>query len=242
VPTNETRPVIIVTGAAGALGSTLVRHLAARGKTVVAIDRSAHGATLAELARETPSVVPIELDASASENWSPVVEHVVRDLGAPTGAVLVAGGWAGGARFFEGEAQAVWQRMLDQNLESARGALQALLPVMVGAKRGSIVLIGSRVATRPWESANAAAYAATKAALVALAQAIAAEVLADGVRVNTVLPSTIDTASNRRNMPTADPSRWVSPESLCEVIGFLLSDASRDVSGAALPVFGRVGV
>lgn len=236
---NENRPIIVVTGAAGALGSSLVRYLAARGKNVVAVDRPAHSARLSEVAREAAGVTPIELDASSAETWSPVVERVTSDLGAPTGAVLVAGGYAGGNRFFEANAESDWQRMLDQNLESARGALQALLPGMVAARRGSIVLMGSRAALRPWESRGAAAYAASKAALVALAQAVAAEVVEDNVRLNVVLPSTIDTEANRRSMPNADPSRWVSRESMCEVIGFLLSDAARDVSGAAIPVYGR---
>jgi NAD(P)-dependent dehydrogenase (short-subunit alcohol dehydrogenase family) len=131
--------------------------------------------------------------------------------------------------------------MFDTNVESARVALQAVLGPMVQAKRGSIVLVGSRAAVRPWESAGAAAYAASKAAVVALAQVAAAEVLKHGVRVNTVLPSTLDTPGNRAQMPDADRSRWVPLESLCDVISFLLSDASRDVSGAALPVYGRVG-
>jgi NAD(P)-dependent dehydrogenase (short-subunit alcohol dehydrogenase family) len=120
--------------------------------------------------------------------------------------------------------------------------LQALLPRLVAAKSGSVVAVGSRVAVRPWEGAHAAAYAASKAALIALVQAAAGEVLADGVRINAVLPSTIDTAANRAAMPKSDHSQWVSIESLCGVIAFLLSDAARDISGAALPVYGRVGV
>jgi NAD(P)-dependent dehydrogenase (short-subunit alcohol dehydrogenase family) len=104
------------------------------------------------------------------------------------------------------------------------------------------VLVGSRAALRPWESAGAAAYAASKAALVALSECVAAEVLAAGVRVNVVLPSTIDTPANRRAMPNADFTRWVAPDSLVEVVLFLLSDAARDVSGAALPVYGKTGV
>jgi len=153
--------------------------------------------------------------------------------------VLVAGGYAGGERLFEGDSDARWRKMMNQNLESARVALQALLPPMVAAKKGSIVLIGSRAAVRPWESRNAAAYAASKAAVLALAQTVAAEVLDDNVRVNVVLPSTLDTPANRAAMPNTDPARWVTRESLCDVIGFLLSDAARDVSGAALPVYGR---
>jgi NAD(P)-dependent dehydrogenase (short-subunit alcohol dehydrogenase family) len=239
VGNSEIRPVIVVTGAAGALGSALVRYLAARSKTVIAIDRPEHGARLAEVSREAAGAVAIEFDATSSETWSPVLERITTDHGTPAGAVLVAGGYAGGARFFEGDADARWRKMLDSNLESARVALSALLPPMVAARKGSIVLIGSRASVRPWESRGAAAYAASKAAVVALSQAIAAEVLDDGVRVNVVLPSTLDTAANRASMPSADPARWVTRESLCDVIGFLLSDAARDVSGAALPVYGR---
>ncbi len=236
---TEVRPVIVVTGAAGALGSALVRYLAARGKTVIAIDRPENSSRLANVSREAAGSVPIELDATSAETWSPVLERITTDYGPLAGAVLVAGGFVSGGRFFEGDSEARWQKMLHQNLESARVALAALLPAMVAARKGSIVLIGSRASQRPWESRGAAAYAASKAAVLALAQAVAAEVLDDGVRVNVVMPSMIDTPANRASMPNADPSRWVEPESLCDVIGFLLSDAARDVSGAALPVFGR---
>jgi NAD(P)-dependent dehydrogenase (short-subunit alcohol dehydrogenase family) len=229
---------VLVTGAAGALGSALVRYLAARGRNVIAVDRPGASQRLEEVAREAPGVESLELESS-SETWSPVMERIANERGPLAGAVLVAGGWAGGKRFFEGDSEATWRKMMDQNLESTRVALDALLPPMVAAKRGSIVLIGSRAAVRPWESRGAAAYAASKAALLALVQAIAAEVLDDGVRINAVLPSTIDTPANRKAMPAADPTKWVSRESLCDVIGFLLSDAARDVSGAALPVYGR---
>ena len=121
--------------------------------------------------------------------------------------------------------------------------MQALLPGMVERRRGSIVVVGSRAAARPWESAKAAAYAAAKAALVGLVKATAAEVLDDGVRLNVVHPSTIDTAANRASMPKADFTQWVSPESLSGVIAFLLSDArSRHLPGRARSRFyGRVG-
>jgi NAD(P)-dependent dehydrogenase (short-subunit alcohol dehydrogenase family) len=92
---------------------------------------------------------------------------------------------------------------------------------------------------RPWTSASASGYSASKAAVVALAQTVAAEVLESTVRLNAVLPSTMDTAANRAAMPNADPARWVSTDSVAGVIAFLLSDAARDVSGAAIPVYGR---
>jgi NAD(P)-dependent dehydrogenase (short-subunit alcohol dehydrogenase family) len=232
----------VVTGAAGALGGSLVRFLAARGNRVIAIARPESSAALVEVARDAAGVVPIELDVTSPETWSPVMEHITTDYGVPSGAVLVAGAYQGGKRVFEGDADATFRAMLETNLESARVSLKALLGPMVSARRGSVVLVGSRAAVRPWESAGAAAYAVSKAAVIALVQASAAEVLDDGVRINAVLPSTIDTPQNRKAMPNADASRWVSTESLCDVIGFLLSDAARDVSGAALPVYGRTGV
>jgi NAD(P)-dependent dehydrogenase (short-subunit alcohol dehydrogenase family) len=111
---------------------------------------------------------------------------------------------------------------------------------MVQAKQGSIVVVGSRAVHRPWTSGGAAAYAASKAAVVTMAETVAAEVLQDGVRINAILPSTMDTAANRAAMPDADPKKWVALSSAAAVIAFLFSDDARDVSGAALPVYGRV--
>jgi NAD(P)-dependent dehydrogenase (short-subunit alcohol dehydrogenase family) len=157
------------------------------------------------------------------------------------GAVLAAGGWRGGAPIYE-TTDDVWSGMLTANLETTRVSLQALLPGMLKRGRGSIVVLSSAAAARPWEHPRAAAYAAAKAASLALVQACAAEVLASGVRVNTVLPSTIDTPANRKGSPDADFTRWVTPESIGDVIAFLLSDAARDISGAALPVYGKLYV
>lgn len=238
----EARPVVLVTGAAGALGRVLVGFLSTQGQRVIAVDRPHTNGALLDLAQATAGVVPVEVDPTASEAWPSAMRTIVAEHGVPEGAVCVAGGYRGGKRSFEGGAGTAFRAMLEMNAESANSALSALLPPMVSAGRGSIVLIGSRAAVRPWESAGAAAYAASKAAVVALTQAVAAEVLQDGVRVNVVLPSTLDTPQNRSSMPASDPSRWVSLGSLCQVINFLLSDAARDITGAALPVYGRVGV
>jgi len=226
---------IVVTGASGALGSGVVRALAGSGRRVIAVERDAARAQQAFAGLTNCRV--LGFDVSSTDAW----QNALGDSEV-SGAVLVAGAWKGGARLFEAGSDAIWSTVMGANLETARVSLQALLPRMVLAKAGSIVAIGSRTAPRPWEGAKAAAYAASKAAVVALVQACAAEVLADGVRINAILPSTIDTPQNRAAMPKHDPSQWVSVESLSGVIAFLLSDAARDISGAAIPVFGRDGV
>lgn len=233
--------VTVVTGASGALGSALVQYLTRRGERVVAVSRREASPPISETERGNANVIPFALEGSGWESWPPLMERIVHEYGPPKGAVLAAGGYRGGNRCYEGDLKFTLKTMLESNLESASAAMAALLGPMLSVKTGSIVLIGSRAAARPWEGAGAAAYAASKAALIALTQATAAEVLKDGVRVNAVLPSTIDTPQNRKAMPDADFSSWVSLASLCDVIGFLLSDASRDISGATLPVYGRVG-
>src|SRR5262249_29148768 len=130
-------------------------------------------------------------------------------------------------------------QMITTNLETAYRSLRALLPGMVARKSGSIVVVGARPAIAPETAAGSAAYAASKAAVVALMKATAAEGLAHGVRLNAILPSTMDTAANRRAMPNADVSKWVTTESAASVVLFLLSDDARDISGAAIPVYGR---
>jgi NAD(P)-dependent dehydrogenase (short-subunit alcohol dehydrogenase family) len=237
---NSDSPVIAVTGAAGALGSAVVAHLAERGSRVAAIDQPGASAALTALGEcHAGRCVPVLADVASLASWPATLSNIERDLAPPTGAVLCAGGWRGGMPLWEEDGDVTWRSMLDMNLETARAALHALLPGMVGRGRGSIVLVGSRAAERPWESARAAAYATAKAAVVALGQAVAAEARDSGVRINIVLPSVIDTPANRRDMPDADFSRWVTTLSLAEVIGFLLSDAARDVSGAAIPVYGK---
>src|SRR5262249_46155046 len=164
---------------------------------------------------------------------------IQQELGPPTGAALLAGGFAGGHPLQETD-DATWERMMAVNLETARRGLQALLPGMVSRQGGSIVVVGSQVVERPWKGGGSAACTASKAAVVAVARAAASEVSSKGVRINAVMPSAIDTAPNRAAMPKADPRKWVSPDSLASVIGFLLSDAAKDISGAALPVYGQV--
>src|SRR5215831_7735447 len=230
---------IVVTGAVGGLGPALVRFLVQRGDRVAAIGSPGSADRLRALQEQLrPNCIGIAMDVNSPPEWERALAQIDKELGAPWGAALLAGGYKGGRPFHETD-EAVWQSMLAVNLETARHSLKALLPGMVQRRSGHIVAVGSQVVERPWKGAQAAAYTAAKSAVVALAQAVAAEVLGDNVRVNAVIPGTIDTPANRAAMPKADVNRWVSPESLSEVIGFLLSEASRDITGAAIPVYGR---
>lgn len=222
---------IVVTGASGALGSAIVRELMARGHRVAALVSPSGGESSADL------VIPMDLTSASA--WQSALARIEADLGAPEGAVLVAGAWQGGKPFHAETDEATWDAMMKANLETAHKSLRALIPGMVARKTGSVVVVGSRAAERPETGAGSSAYAASKSALIALSKAIASEVLEHGVRINAVLPSTIDTAANRRAMPGADASKWVAPESLARVVAFLLSDGARDISGASLPVYGR---
>lgn len=230
---------IIVTGSAGALGSGVVRHLVQRGHRVAGLDnpRAEHrqAALRAELGE---AFLGILADVTTAAGWDHAIDQAASQLGEVAGAVLTVGGWAGGAPLVR-EAESTFERMMSANLASVHAALRALLPGMTARGRGSVVVVGSRSGVRPWTAAGSASYAGSKAAALALAEAAAAEVLDTGVRVNTVLPSVIDTPANRAAMPGEDASRWVTPEAIAKVITFLLSDDSAPISGAAIPVYGR---
>lgn len=237
----STDRIAVITGAAGALGSTLAKTLAGKGYKIALFDTERAKSRLDELAEQLgANAVAHASDYASDEAWSVALDRVKAAFGgAPTHAALVAGGWSGGAPVHEIKDDSAYQQMIVTNVDSTYRALCALLPSMVAARCGSIVVIGSRAVERPWTSTGAAAYAAAKSAVVTIAQTVAQEVLEHGVRINAILPSTMDTPANRAGMPDADRSRWVSLESAAGVIAFLLSDEARDVSGAAIPVYGR---
>lgn len=232
--------VALVTGAAGALGAEVARALSARGCRLALVGSENARTRLEQLAESLGGACVVAGDIAVDATWAEAIPRIERELGAtPSQAALVAGGYRGGKALHEQTGDEVWRAMLQSNLETVYRSLRALLPSMVARKQGSIVVIGSRSAVEPATGARSAAYAASKAAVVALAQAVAAEVIDSGVRVNAVLPSTLDTPANRAAMPGVDPARWVSLGSAAEVVAFLLGEQARDISGAALPVYAR---
>lgn len=235
--------IAAITGGAGALGSALAELLVARGYRVAVLDTEAGKPRAEELARRLGKEHAIAHagDFAEAPAWEAAMKAIQGAFGAlPTHAALVAGGWDGGSPLHAAKDDAAYERLMKLNVDTAYRALRALLPPMVQRKEGSVVVVGSRAVERPWTSGGAAAYAAAKSAVVTMAQVVAAEVLEEGVRVNAILPSTMDTRANRSSMPDADPSRWVSLSSAAAVIAFLFSEDARDVTGAAIPVYGRV--
>ena len=152
------------------------------------------------------------------------------------GLVHLVGGYLDGAPIAEMD-MADWDLQLQLNLRSAALALRAVLAPMVQGGGGRAVAVSSRTARMPF--AGAAAYAASKAGVIALVEAASAEVKNAGVCVNCVLPSVVNTPANRAAQPDADPSRWVRPEEIGAVIAFLCSSEASAVTGAAIPVYGR---
>jgi NAD(P)-dependent dehydrogenase (short-subunit alcohol dehydrogenase family) len=239
--TTTTR-IAAITGGAGALGSALAAHLVGKGYRVALFDTERAHDRLAQLVAQLgkENALGHAGDFGTAATWASALAATKASFGAlPTHGVLVAGGWDGGAPLHAAKDDTGYAKMIALNVDTVYRALRALLPSMVEAKHGSIVVVGSRAVERPWTSTGSAAYAASKAAVVTMAQTVAQEVLEHGVRINSILPSTMDTPANRASMPSADPTRWVSLESASQVIAFLLSEDARDVSGAALPVYGR---
>src|SRR5207244_3898362 len=144
------------------------------------------------------------------------------------------GGYAGGVKFWELETK-VFDQMLALNLRSGYALSRAALPVMLKQGRGAIVNVASKAAFD--HAAGMAAYAASKAAAVAMMDSLAADVKGTGVRVNSILPSIIDTEANRKAMPKAAFAKWPKPEEIARVIVFLCSDGGKVVHGAAVRVY-----
>ncbi len=187
--------------------------------------------------QERPGLELVQADLFDPSAVAEVVRTRAAAEGAPLrGLVNLVGGFAMGARVHETPIEA-FEQQFRLNLRATYLMTQAALVPMLEHDGGSIVCVGTRAAVQPFK--GAAGYIASKAAVIAFAQAVAVEYRDDGIRCNVVLPSVIDTPGNRASMPKADHERWVKPEAIADVIAHLLSDESGPVSGAAIPVYGR---
>jgi NAD(P)-dependent dehydrogenase (short-subunit alcohol dehydrogenase family) len=164
-----------------------------------------------------------------------LVQRIVADYGRLDVVVNTVGAYAGGVKLWELDPK-VFDLMLALNLRSGFTISRAVVPVMLKQKRGAIINIASKAAFD--HAGGAAAYAASKAAAVAMMDSLAADLKGSGVRVNSVLPSIIDTEVNRKAMPKADFAQWPKPEDIARVILFLCGDDAKLIHGAAVPVYG----
>jgi NAD(P)-dependent dehydrogenase (short-subunit alcohol dehydrogenase family) len=222
--------VVMVTGASGGLGGTVVETFLAAGATVAAVARSVSPRD------DTERFVAVSADLTTAPGAQAAVDETLRKARGLDMLVHVMGGFAGGQPVHATD-DATWDRMMDLNLRSAFLIARAALPRMLHSRYGRIVAVGSRVGVE--SAAGLSAYGVSKAGLNALIQTIAAETREHGVTANVVLPSTIDTPGNRKAMPDADFSQWVAPEKIAQQILWLCSEAASDISGALIPIYGR---
>lgn len=217
--------VVIVTGAAGALGRAVVDYFAERGAHVAQLD-------VIKLHNDHYSATPDLTDAAACRA---AVEAIYKELGPVHVLANIAGGFAMGEAVHETTAE-TWDFLMGLNAHTVLNMARAVVPLMLEHGGGKIVNIGAGPGQRG--VGQMGAYSASKSVVIRLTEAMADELKAKGINVNCVLPSVIDTERNRADMPDADFSRWVTPEAMAQVIGFLASKAASPIHGAALPVTG----
>lgn len=222
--------VVAITGAFGALGGAVVQSVRAEGGRVAAIDRAAAPRAPLEGAELFGDV-----DLSTEAGANAVVAAIVQKCGRLDALVNIAGGFRW-ETIGEGSLD-TWDSLYSLNLRTAVAACRAALPHLPEGQ-GRIVNVGANGAVKA--AAGMGAYAASKAGVARLTEALAEELKDRGITVNAVLPSIIDTPANRADMPKADFGKWVTPQQLGDVIAFLLSDKARAITGALLPVTGRV--
>ncbi|AWI77450.1 NAD-dependent oxidoreductase [Parazoarcus communis] len=224
---------IVVTGGFGALGRALARRLIEDGARVALIDRAV------EPAGALPPGVSIAIgavDLGDESACTAAYEQVREALGAIHGVVNVAGGFTWEP--VETGSLKTWDRMYEMNVRTAVVSCRAALSHLIETGNGRIVNVGALAALKA--DVGMAAYAASKSGVLRLTESLAEELKDRGVTVNAVMPSIIDTPTNRADMPEADFSRWVPSEKISAVISFLLSDDASAVTGASVPVAGRV--
>ncbi len=228
--------VFAITGAFGVLGQAVARAAAAQGARLALID----------FARDTPAELmaalgdDVLLRGGVDLSDAAAADRAIGEAAGHFGGLDVLLNIAGGFRWepVEEGGSGTWRKMFLANLQTAVNASRAAIPHLKASAAGRIVNVGANAAVRA--AAGMGPYAASKAGVHRLTEALAEELKADGVTVNAVLPSIIDTPANRADMPEADFAAWVAPDDLAEVILFLASVRAGSTTGALVPVTGRV--
>ena len=221
--------VIAITGGHGVLGRAVVEAALADGLRVAVIDH-ASGQSAPDGVLELGGV-----DLTDAASAKTAIDAVVAHFGRLDALLNIAGGFVWQTT---DDAEPAWAKMFALNLTTALNASRAALPHLKASAEGRIVNVGANAALK--SAAGMGAYAASKAGVHRLTESLAEELKDTSVTVNAVLPSILDTAQNRKDMPDADPTKWVAPSDLAHVMLFLASPGSRAITGALIPVTGKV--
>jgi NAD(P)-dependent dehydrogenase (short-subunit alcohol dehydrogenase family) len=232
--------VAVVTGATGALGRVVTKILLSQGASVVSTYRSEEMQNelveyVGELAR---TLTGVQADVTNESSVQTLFRTVIEKFGRVDILLNLVGAYRGGNDIADTK-ESDWNFLMEVNLKSAFLCSKAALAPMIAQNYGRIVNVASRTAAERRLRSKGGAYAVSKAAVIVLTETIAEEVKKYDINVNCVMPSTIDTLDNRRDRPDADFSKWVRPEQVAEVILFLVSEDSKAISGASIPVYGK---
>lgn len=229
--------IVLVAGGTGGLGRAITSQFLEEGATAAVTYRNQPEWEKFKTATSAhaPRLEGYEVDVTDEAAVSQLVEKLLSKHGRLDAMVNAVGGYAGGLKLWEMETK-VFEQMLNLNLRSGYALSRAAVPVMLKQEHGTIVNIASRAAFD--HAAGASAYAASKAAAVAMFDSLAADLKGTGVRVNTILPGIIDTEANRKAMPKADFAKWPKPADIARVILFLCADDAKVIRGASIPVYG----
>ena len=235
---SSNKQVAIITGASGNLGSSVARKFIKSGTNTVLVARTSQ--KLIELFPEYQHsenvyfAAPIDvLDELAVKE---LVSTTLDRFGKIDILVNTVGGYHAGTPLYKTPIE-TWDFMFNINVRSVFITCKTVIPIMLENNYGKIVNVSSRAGIHG--NANSAAYSASKGAVIRITESMSSELLGLGINVNCVIPGTIDTPENRKAMPEADHGKWVSPNSIADLIQFLTSDAASDINGAAIPIYGN---
>ena len=230
--------VVLVAGGTGGLGRAVSLAFLNEGAKVAVTYRSEEefAALHSEAGTGGASLQGHRVDVTDEVAVGNLVDVIVAQHGRLDAMVNTVGGYAGGVKLWELDTK-VFDQMLALNLRAGYALARAAMGPMLKEKAGAIVNVAAKAGFD--HAAGASAYAASKAAALAMIDCLAADAKGTGVRVNSILPSIIDTAANRKAMPDADFAKWPKPEDIAKVILFLCSEDAKVVHGAAIPVYGE---
>lgn len=229
--------VVLVAGGTGRLGRAVSLGFLEEGAKVVVTYRNQNEFDALKSAVGEGSLLEgYSVDVTDEAAVRSLIEKILSERGRLDALVNAVGGYSGGVPLWELESK-VFDQMLALNLRSGYVLSRAALPEMLKQGSGVIINVASKAAFD--HAAGAAAYVASKAAAVAMMDSLAADLKGTGVRVNSILPSIIDTEANRKAMPNADFVQWPKPEDIARVILFLCSDDAKLIHGATVPVYGN---